>query len=345
MRASWRIAIGTLAGATASLVWAVSLAVYEPVMKPHPYTDSLGQNLPAYASNNTYWPRETRQLAILLALSGVILICRASIRGIVTGGIATIIWASVDIWLVRINSSGRTTAIWLTVGSMAAYAVVAAIAARISIDRAGTTLTRYITATVTVVLAAMTMLVTPPWDEPVTDDQVRIEDALSILKAGLVVMFVVTAIALVMAELTPARIKRMALFLGLAVLSALPITTAHGFIIVALIAVPVAATLAIAATRDVPPGRLRTVAVACGLAIPPSAVVIYIAGSAVGSAMTAAEGNPVVNSADTDMSLSFGGLLIGLVLATLSYVTTRSEPPRPAWATTRLRPQDSGGTE
>jgi hypothetical protein len=297
-------------------------------MKPRPYINSLGQNVPAYASNNTYWPRETRQLAILLAFAGVILICRASIRGIVAGGIATIIWASVDLWLVRINVSGRSTAIWLAVGSIAAYAVVAAIAARISIGRAGTTPTRQVTATVIVILAATTMLVTPPWDEPVTNDQVRVEDALSVLKAGLVVMFVVIAIALVIAELIPARIKRMAFFLALAVLAALSVTAARGLVIVAMFAVPIAAVLAIAASRDVPPARLLSAAVACSLAIPISGIVLYIVGSTVGSAMTSTEGNPVVNSADTDLSLSFFGLVLGLVLAALSYITTRPGPRR-----------------
>lgn len=329
MRASWRIAIGTLAGATAALIWAVSLAIYQPFMRPHAYINSLGQNIPAYASNNTYWSRDTRQLAILLAFAGVILICRASIHGIAAGGIATIIWASVDIWLVRINVAGRSAAIWLTVGSVVAYTVVAAIAARISTGRAGTTLARYVIATVAVILAAATLMVTTPWDGPVTNpDQVRVEDALLILKAGLVVMFVVTAIALVIPQLTPARVRRMAFFLALAALVAWSVTAARGLVIIALIAVPVAATLAIAATRDVPPARLLTAAVACSLALPPSAIFLYYVGSAVGSAMTSTEGYPAVNGADTDVSLSFSGLVIGLVLATLGYVTTRPGPGR-----------------
>src|SRR2546422_1025529 len=93
--------------------------------------------------------------------------------------------------------------------------------------------------------------VTTPWDGPVTNpDQVRIEDALLILKAGLVVMFVVTAIALVIPQLTLARVRRMAFFLALAALAAWSVTAAHELVIIALIAVPVAATLAIAATRD-----------------------------------------------------------------------------------------------
>jgi hypothetical protein len=266
-------------------------------------------------------------LAILLAFAGVILICRASIHGIVAGGIATIIWAGVDIWLVRTNMSGRSAAIWLTVGSIAAYALVAAIAARISNGRAGTTLARYVTATVAVVLAATTMIVETPWDQPVTNpDQVRVDDALSILKAGLVVMFIVTAIALVIAELTPARAKRMAFFLALAALAAWSVTasmTAENVLLtlIGMIAVPVAAMLAIAATRDVPPARLLGAAAACSLAIPPSAICLFYVGSAVGNAMTSAEGN--LAPVDFDPSLTFSGLVVGLVLATLSYVTTR----------------------
>jgi hypothetical protein len=65
----WRTVVGGLSGLLGSLVWAVSLAIYQPLMQPTGFwTDSVsGVRSPILAANNTYWPRETRQLGILLA--------------------------------------------------------------------------------------------------------------------------------------------------------------------------------------------------------------------------------------------------------------------------------------
>jgi drug/metabolite transporter (DMT)-like permease len=80
--------------------------------------------------NNTYWPRDIRQLAILLAFAGVILICRARLRGVVAGAIATIGWLGADLWLDRVDVAGRSAATWLAVGGVAVFAAAAVVAAR-----------------------------------------------------------------------------------------------------------------------------------------------------------------------------------------------------------------------
>jgi hypothetical protein len=326
MRTRWRIIVGTLSGVTAAVIWALSTAIYQPFMQPHGFwTDSsTGQTFPEMGSNNTYWPREIRQLAILLAFVGVILICRANVRGIVAGGIATIAWLGVDMWLDRIDVAGSSIAIWLTAVGIAAFSAAAVAATRVPAGQAGTAMARHVVGALAAVLAATTMLVTTPWDEPVTSpDQVRIENALSMLKAGLVAMFIATAIGLVAVQLTTARIRRMAFFGALAALAAWPATATYGLLgTVGLVTLPVAATLAVAAARDVPLTQLLKVAVACGVVLLPAAMILYFAGSVVGSAMTSLAGNPPVNGADTDLSMAFAGLVLGLLLASVSYMIT-----------------------
>jgi hypothetical protein len=81
------------------------------------------------------------------------------------------------------------------------------------------------------------------------------------------------------------------------------------------------ATLAIIAAQEVPLTRLFTVAIVCELVLLPAGVfVVYFVGSAAGSAMTSLAGNPPINSADSDLSIAFAGLFIGLLLASVSYV-------------------------
>jgi hypothetical protein len=197
---------------------------------------------------------------------------------------------------------------------------------RVSRGRTGTVLARHLSAALAAVLAATTMLVTTPWDEPVTaPDQVRVEDALSILRAGLAVMFIATAIGLVAAQLTAVRTRWVA---AIAALAALAARTGEPLGLLGLIGVPVAATLAVtAATRDVSPTRLLIVGVSYALALPPAVIGLYFAGTAVGAQMTSLAGNPPVNGADTDLSIAFIGVALGLLLASISYVVTLSSRP------------------
>ncbi|WP_222870898.1 hypothetical protein, partial [Micromonospora sp. MP36] len=269
--------------------------------------------------------RDIRQLAILLAFGAVILICRTNVRGVLAGAIATVGWLAVDLWLDRMDVAGGATAAWLAVGGVALFSTAAVVAARVSKGQVGTALARQLSAGVAAVLAVATMVVTTPWDEPVTDpDQVRIENALSMLKAGLVVMFVAVVLGLVAVQLTFLRARRVVAFVVVAALAAWLATGNHGSLTaVGLIGMPVAAALAVVAVREVSLIRLLPVAVACCVVLLPAAVILYLAGSAVGTAMTSLAGNPPVNSADTDLSIAVSGLLLGLLLASVSHVMTR----------------------
>ncbi|MGR6321172.1 hypothetical protein Q2K19_19900 [Micromonospora soli] len=325
MQKSWPTIVGALSGATGVVIWALATAIYQPRMQPDGFwTDSsTGQTFPEVGSNNTYWPRDIRQLALLLALGGLILICRANVRGVVAGAMAMIGWLGADIWLDRIDVAGGATATWLAVGGIAMFSTTAVVAARVSAGQGGPPLARHLSAAVAVVLAAATMVVTTPWDEPVTNPaQVQVENALSMLKAGLVAMFVATAIGLIAVQLTAVRIRRVGAFVMVAALAAWLAAGNGPLLAVGLIGMPVAATLAVAAARDVPLIRLLPVGIACGVVLLPAMIILYIAGSAVGRAMTSLADNPPINAADTDLSIAFTGLVLGLLLAWISHVLT-----------------------
>jgi hypothetical protein len=108
-----------------------------------------------------------------------------------------------------------------------------------------------------------------------------------------------------------------------------------------LVGLRLAATLAVTAARNVSVRRLLTAAAAGGLALLPSFVGPYFAGSAVGAAMTSLVGNPPVDGADTDLSIAFAGVVVGLLLASVSHVVTRSAPPPNSLSPTPAPPSRS----
>ncbi|GAB3867984.1 hypothetical protein ACFPIJ_23650 [Dactylosporangium cerinum] len=323
MGTSWRIVLGALSGVVAAVIWAVSLAIYQPYMQPEGFwTDpATGDQYPEIGSNNTYWPRDIRQLAILLAFVGVVLICRANVRGIPAAAVGTAAWIGVDLVLDRFDVSGGTTAVQLVIGGVAGFAVIAVAARFVSTGEPGSGFTGHLLATVAAVCAATTVLITTPWEEPVTNaEQVQVENALSLLKVGLVLMFAAVALAL----LPLGRVLWMAPFVALAALAAWPATATYGLLgMLGLLFLPAGAATAVAAARGVSPLRLLGVLVACAVALIPGYVLLYILGSTIGGAMTSVADNPPINSADTDLSLSFAALMLGLLFAAISHLLTR----------------------
>jgi hypothetical protein len=242
----------------------------------------------------------------------------------VVGVAATVGWFGVDLWLDRINVAGGSTAAWLALLGFTAFAAIAALAHRVSRGHAGTAAARHVLAVLAAVLSVATLLVTTPWDERVSrPDEVRVEDALSMLKAGLVVMFIAAAIGFIAVELTAARAWRVAALAAVTTVTGLVASADTGtYGAFGLLGLPLAA-LAVTAARTGSGIRLLVVAVTGGLALLPSLLALYFAGSKVGAAMTALAGNPPVNGADTDLSIAFAGVVIGLLLASISYALTR----------------------
>jgi len=339
----WRVLLGGLCGTGAAVIWAVALAVYQPFMQPSgPDTDQV-------ASNNTYWPRDIRQLAILLAFAAVVLIAGTRRRALLTAAGSAFAWLAADLWLDRIDVAGRGTAVGLALAGTAWFAATAALARRLSAgaDRSATTggpgdsrrpevagadrseAADYLLAGTAAILAVLTTIVTTPWDEPVTKaDQVRVENALTLLKCGLVAGFALCAIALIAHRLTRRRAVAVAGFAALAALATWPATSAYGPLgALGLFGMPVAAALAIAATRDAPPWRLALVAVTSAFALV-ALIPLSLLGIRVGSAMTAFAHNPAVNGADSDLPISLVALALGALLSVLSYAVTVTAPPR-----------------
>ena len=92
MRA-FTVAVGIVAAVAGSMIWAISLAIYQQIMEPNGFwIDSDGSQHPNFAENNTYWPRESRELGILLALAGVILIGNATWRSFAATAVLGVAW-------------------------------------------------------------------------------------------------------------------------------------------------------------------------------------------------------------------------------------------------------------
>ena len=325
LRFSWTTFVGAVCGAVAAVVWAVGLAVYQPFMQPHGfYADpQTGTSTPAIASNNTYWPRDIRQLAILLAVAAVVLIAGARPRALLTAAGSAVAWLAADLWLDRLDVAGRGTATWLAVAAVVWFAVTVALAARLAAREEHSEPVAYLVSGTAAVLAAVTTVVTTPWDEPVTQpDQIRIEDASTVLKGALAVTFAAVAVALVAHRLTARRAGFLAMFGTLAAVAAWAATSTYGPVGgLGLFGMPVAASLAIAATRRASVWRLIGTAITCVAALA-ALVPFYFACATIGAAMTALARNPPVNSADTDLPLSLLGLALGITLAVVGYVTT-----------------------
>ncbi|MGI5240284.1 hypothetical protein [Dactylosporangium sp. CA-139066] len=293
----------------------MSLAVYQPIMEPHGFwTDpATGAMYPVVASNNTYWPRDIRQTAILVAFAAVILICRANLRAILVAAAGTAVWIAADLVLDRVDVHGSGTAAVLAGAGAAAFAVTALVARRLSTGEPGGERTVHLTATMTAVLGALTLLVTTPWEEPVTDPaKVRVENALTLLEVALAVACAAVAAGLI----RPAGWRRVAVFGAVAALAAWSVTAVESLDgLAGLVVLPVTAAAAVAAARDTPLWRLLVAAAGGAVLMLPAFLIVYLIGSALGAAMTSAASSPPVNSADTDLALPFAAVVCGLILA------------------------------
>jgi hypothetical protein len=333
VRTVGRLGVATVAGVAAALFWAVSLAIYQPRMEPTGFfTDpTTGEPYPNLASNNTYWPRDIRQLAILLAVAAVILIGRARRPAVIAGLVLGGVWFAADLWLDRVDVAGNATAGWLAAGGVLGFAAAAAIGVRLAAGPSSALAARLV-ATAAAVLAAVTLIVQTPWDEPVTDAaQVRTENALTLLEVILVLAWAAVAVGLV--SLATARVGRAALTIAVAVGAAVALIAFAPLDFYRFFAVAIVGALGIAAA-DLPWGRLFGVLAVLAIAAFPGLFAFYFGGMIVGQAMTSIAANPAVNAADTDLSYAFGGLLLAAIFAALVELNRHLRPAEPR--TTKL---------
>ena len=314
--------MGALAGVAAAVVWAVCLAIYQPRMEPTGFwiDTSTGQAYPEIAGNNTYWPRDIRQLAILLAVAAVILLGRArwtaAVAALVLGGV----WFVADLGLDRLDVAGAAAAGWLAASAVLGFAVASAVGAGRSAGPPQPLLARMV-AMAAAVLAAVTMIVQTPWDEPLTDPaEVRIENALTLTQVVLVLALAAAAVGLV--SLSATRLLRPALTITVAVAAAWALTAFGRYDFFTFWAVAIVGALGVAAA-DLPWGRLLGVLGTLAVGAFPGLLAFYLGGVIAGQAMTSVAANPPVNSADTDLSLTAGGLLLAAMFGLLVEATRR----------------------
>ena len=238
------------------------------------FTDTeTGHLYPSVASNNTYWPREIRDMAILLGFAGVAVICRAGGRGLAIGGVGAVLWLGADLWLDRVDVDGRTAAWWLGAAGILGFAVTAGVAAWLSRGRPGTARLRYLAVGMLPLLAALTTSISTPWDEPVTDpDRVHIDNAVTVFKILLVDMLLVGIVGLVVDGLTRPRAWWFAAMLAIVLLVAgLTIGSNGQADSIGPMVLFAAGLITVAAARDIPRTTLMVVA---GTAVLMSPIVI-----------------------------------------------------------------------
>jgi hypothetical protein len=329
MRIDWRSVVGGLCGVAGAWVWAVGLAVYQPLMQPTGtfLDETTGTDYPNLASNNTYWPRDVRQLAILLALAGVLVMCRLRWRGVLVGASVALGWLGADLWLDRIDVSGWGSAVWLGLAGTVAFALTCLAARRMPDGRPAGPASGRVAGGVAAVLAVAVLAVTSPWDEPIVQpDQVAIENELTLMKAVLAGLFALASLALNDTRRTRVRVAgAVTLLIVLAV--GLPINDAASTTVVLLVGMAIAAA-ANAGFAGVRPALLVVVALVAVVLEVPAVIVGFIVGTTAGGAMTALAGNPVVNGADTDLSLTVVGLVVAATLSTTAYAITGAASSR-----------------
>lgn len=320
--------VGGIVAVVGAVVWSVSLAIYQPVMEPSGFFVHDGTPYPVPAENNTYWPRETRHLGLLLALAGLVAIGRAARRAFLAAAGLGVVWLAADLVLDRIDISGRPAAGWLAVAACAAVATTAVV------SRGGTPLRwgPHLAAGTAALLAGAAAAVTTPWQEPITQaDQVAIDNAVTVIDIILAAGFLAVAVAMLAPAMTTPR-SRWLVPLGAAVTLATTVLIvadgeSYGFAIVAVAAL---ATMMVAAAEDVPLSRLLVAGGVSALAVISIGVVaILFVGIPLGRAMTALAGNPAVHAADTDLSLALSVALLGLALAAVSRAVIRWPAPAP----------------
>jgi hypothetical protein len=331
---AWDKTVGWTVGVVGSLLWAVSLAIYQNRMEPRGFwvDPSTGDLHARLGSNNTYWPRDVRELAILLAVAGVIVIGRASVRALIVAATLGVAWLAADIWLDRIEIDGLSAMGWLA-GAGCAALVAAAIAAR---GGPPSERLRYLAAGTAAVLAAVPLGITNPWDEPLTGrDEIRINYAITTMDIMLIVALLAVAVALVAPMLTTVRSRLLvpagALVVGLGLVLEIVLDRPPGraFILVPVVLLPLA-LMTTAAARDVSVGRLALVGAVTVSLLPCVLAGLESFGTWLGGELTTLALNPPINSADEDVAQAPAMAIIGLGLAAISLaITGYAGRPRP----------------
>ncbi|GHJ46786.1 hypothetical protein Cs7R123_41280 [Catellatospora sp. TT07R-123] len=330
-----RVGLAGLTGLTAAVVWAVGSAIHMPLMQPSGvWIADDGVAYPNVASNNTYWPRETRELAILLAFAGLVVACGWSRRALSVGAAATVVWLAADLAVDRYDVSGPAAAVLLGVCGAAYFAAVVVLVARLAPAGPGGAAARHVAAGTAALLAVGSLLVVTPWDVVETAVQARLETELTVVKVVLAVLFAACAAMVAGVPAANRSVTVAAVAVAAVCATVLAVLAPVGLpFVLALWAATVSALVAVAAPR------VRGTAGLAGLlalAVPGAVggfAVLIIGGMAVGGLLTSLAGNPPVNGADSDIALALAVFTVGV---SLSWAT---------WAVTAVRPATTRSAE
>ena len=317
MRA-FNVVVGIVAAVAGSVIWAISLAVYQQIMEPtgfRIYPD--GSQGPKLAENGTYWPREARELGILLALVGVILIGNARRRAFVATAVLGVAWLGTDLYLDRVDIDGRPAATWLAVAGTAAVVVISLITMLVPWGRTPTPLGRHLAGGTAAVIAAIGPGLIVYSKHP------KITNAIVAMDIALVVGFVIAALALLL-PLTTTTFARW--FVVIAAALALPALTVGIDGIRNASPVPYVGPLLLLMAIAAALGQITRILVVglvgagVGAVAVPGILIVLLGINWFGRVLTDLAGNPPVNAADTDVTIGLPLLIAGVAITALCRV-------------------------
>jgi hypothetical protein len=329
----WERALGLLCAWAGALVWAIALTVFEPETEPaKPWHDRV-------ASNNDYWARDLRWMAILVVLVAMVLLFRGNRRRSWLATVGTAGWFGLDLYLDRIDVAGWAATL-LAVG-VAWAAIAAAVFAsgrrgrRVRCEPGhdgvgnggpagggtGRPEARSLAGAVAIAIAAALAPVAGSLQSSTDAERGLAPSALAV--GGL---FAVLAMACALSVAPAMNRRRMLAAAGVVVLTIGCLVAQRLWDVdpsLQMMAVPATVVLtgAIVLSRSWPiPVRgwvgCAMLAALTLIGYPKVLLVAFVSTSyvvPVGALATALAGNPPVNGADTDALLSLTGLIAGLV--------------------------------
>jgi hypothetical protein len=306
--------------AGAAALWAYDLTILQPGTEPaKPWAAAV-------AENNTYWARDLRVMAIVAAITALVVAVDGARRRSVALVSAGVAWCGLDVLVDRLDVAGPAAGIGLGVGAVGVVLVAAAGLGRGRSAPYRPALT--VAGCVAAALAPFAAAVESPTDA---------EPALNVV-AGLVALLLVGVVLLAIIALVPAWSRaRVVTVAGLGVAGVAAAVTMRvagpGTDPRLWTAVLLGATLLTAVVilrRDevralpvIGVGALTVVGYATLALLGLYLMVLLVPAAAVVTSLAA---NPPVNSADTDAITGLAGLFVGLVWAGIVGWFERARP-------------------
>jgi hypothetical protein len=312
MRTRWNVVLGGSLGLIACALWAVGLAIYQPRVDRERlawYPDHF------IAQNSSYWARELRLSAILLAVAALVIVAGWHRRMI---GLA-VAWIAADLLLDRLGVAGETAALICGGAAFAGWLVIAFLLPKVARRE-------YPAAVVCVALAvAAAHLQTP-------DQQVPPAVAVS----GAILTAAFTMAALLLAHLAhPARPGLLAALMVFAPMMAGIVwwrylngevtTTPQLFLLIIAPATLLLLAVTYLTRRSARPMILIGVPIGA-FVMSVATIVMVVLGAPIAELLTAASGNAPVHAADTDAVIALYALVGGVLTALFMDPVTRPAP-------------------